>query len=80
VLSKGNTKPEMNRKIREYFEAGVRVVWIIDRKKRSARVYSAPGQSILVRADQALDGGDVLPGLVVPLGDLFDSIRRRRKS
>jgi hypothetical protein len=23
---------------------------------------------------------DDLPGLVVPLGDLFDSIRRRRKS
>jgi Uma2 family endonuclease len=80
VLSKGNTKPEMVRKIREYFEAGVRVVWIIDRKKRSARVYSAPGQSILVRADQTLDGGDVLPGLVIPLGDLFESIRRRRKS
>jgi Uma2 family endonuclease len=80
VLSKGNTKPEMVRKIREYFEAGVRVVWIIDRKKRSARVYSAPGQSILVRDDQALDGGDVLPGLIVPLCDLFDSIRRRRKS
>jgi Uma2 family endonuclease len=80
VLSKGNTKPEMVRKIREYFEAGVRVVWIIDRKKRSARVYSAPGQSILVRDDQALDGGDVLPGLIVPLGELFDSIRRRRKS
>jgi Uma2 family endonuclease len=80
VLSKGNTKPEINRKIREYFEAGVRVVWVIDHRKRLARVYSAPGQSILLRDDQALDGGDVLPGLVVPLGDLFDSIRRRRKS
>jgi hypothetical protein len=62
------------------FEAGVRVVWVIDPRKRLARVYSAPGQSILLRDDQALDGGDVLPGLVVPLGDLFDSIRRRRKS
>jgi Uma2 family endonuclease len=80
VLSKGNTKPEINRKIREYFEAGVRVVWVIDPRKRLARVYSAPGQSILLHDDQALDGGDVLPGLVVPLGALFDSICRRRKS
>jgi Uma2 family endonuclease len=80
VLSKGNTKPEIARKIREYFEAGVRVVWVIDPRKRSARVYSASGHSTLLCDDQALDGGDVLPGLIVPLGDLFDSIRRRRKS
>ena len=80
VLSKGNTKPEIARKIREYFEAGVRAVWVIDPRKRLARVYSAPGQSTLLRDDQALDGGDVLPGLIVPLGELFDSIRRRRKS
>jgi Uma2 family endonuclease len=30
VLSKNNTKGEMNRKLREYFEASVRTVWIVD--------------------------------------------------
>src|SRR6516225_6022162 len=40
VLSEGNTKPEMARKVREYFDAGVRLVWLIDPRKRSARVFS----------------------------------------
>jgi Uma2 family endonuclease len=78
VLSEGNTKAEMVRKVREYFEAGVRLVWLIDPKKRTARVFSAPEKSVLVRADQALDGAHVLPGFVLPLGDLLDRGRRPR--
>jgi len=78
VLSEGNTKPEMARKVQEYFEAGVRLVWLIDPKKRTARVFSGLDQSVLVRANQALDGGDVLPGFVLPLKDLLDGGRRPR--
>jgi Uma2 family endonuclease len=78
VLSEGNTKAEMVRKVREYFEARVRLVWLIDPKKRTARVFSVPERSILIRADQTLDGGDVLPGLVIPLSELLDRGRRPR--
>jgi Uma2 family endonuclease len=78
VLSEGNTKAEMARKVREYFEAGVTLVWLIDPKKRTARVFSALEKSALVRADQALDGGDVLPGFVFRLSDLLDRGRRPR--
>src|SRR3954454_9015048 len=35
VLSKGNTKAEMARKLREYFSVGVRLVWFIDARSRS---------------------------------------------
>jgi Uma2 family endonuclease len=78
VLSVGNTKPEMARKVREYFEAGVVLVWLIDPKKRTAQVFSTGEKPILIRADQALDGGDVLPGFVVLLSDLLDHSRRPR--
>ena len=37
VLSEGNTKPEMARKVREYFDAGVLLVWLIDPRKRTAQ-------------------------------------------
>jgi Uma2 family endonuclease len=33
VLSKGNTKKEMDRKLHDYFSAGVKLVWYIDPKK-----------------------------------------------
>jgi Uma2 family endonuclease len=79
VLRDGNTKPEMARKVREYFDAGVMMVWLIDPKKRTARVFSSVGKSVLLRADQALDGGDVLSGFVLRLSDLLDRGRRPRR-
>ncbi len=79
VLSEGNTKAEMDRKVREYFEAGVILVWLIDPRKRTARVFSTVEKSSLIRADQSLDGGSVLPGFVLPLADFLDSGRRPRR-
>ena len=71
VLSKSNSKPEMNRKLGEYFSAGVRLVWMVDPRKRTARVYTAVDHSILIKEGQSLDGGAVLPGFVLPLSELF---------
>jgi Uma2 family endonuclease len=71
VLSKGNTKPEMARKLREYFEAGVKLVWLVDPKTKSVRVYTAVDQFVRLNEDQTLDGGDVLPGFSVPVAELF---------
>jgi Uma2 family endonuclease len=79
VHSEGNSKPEIARKVREYFDAGAILVWLIDPKKRTARVFSSVGKSVLLRADQALDGGDVLPGFVLRLSDLLDRGRRPRR-
>jgi Uma2 family endonuclease len=79
VLSEGNTKAEMTRNVREYFEAGVVRVWLIDPKKRTARAFSNVGKSILVQANESLDGGDILPGFVVKLSHLLDRGKRPRR-
>jgi Uma2 family endonuclease len=71
VLSKSNTKAEMTRKLGEYFAAGVRLVWMVDPRKRTVRVYTAVDQSVLIKEGQSLDGGAVLPGFVLPLDELF---------
>ena len=71
VLSKSNTKPEMARKLKEYLEAGVRMVWLVDPKKRMVRVYTAIDQSILLDENQSLDGGTCCPGFVVRVHDVF---------
>ena len=72
VLSEGNTPGEMSRKRREYFEAGVRLLWLIDPDARSAEVYtpSAP-DPVRLTESQSLDGGDVLPGFTLELRPLF---------
>src|SRR5580700_8647474 len=42
VLSESNTPAEMQRKLREYFLVGVRLVWMIDPARRQADVYTSP--------------------------------------
>jgi Uma2 family endonuclease len=79
VLSEGNTEAEMDRKRKEYFEAGVRLVWIIQPKNHTAVVYTTPKKARRLGKDQALEGGDVLPGFSIPLKELFSRARRRQR-
>jgi Uma2 family endonuclease len=76
VLSRANTKAEMKRKLREYFDAGVRLVWLIDPRTRTALVHTSPKASTKLGEGQSLDGGNVLPGFAVPLGELFECLDR----
>ena len=71
VLSKSNTKPEMARKVGEYFKAGVKLVWLADPKTKTVRVYTAVDQFVLLKGNQTLDGGNALPGFSVPIAELF---------
>lgn len=71
VLSKGKTRAEMDRKLRDYFTAGVRLVWYIDPAARTALAYTAPDQRETVAEDGALVGGEVLPGFTLTLRELF---------
>ncbi len=78
VLSSGNSPGEMARKRREYFAAGVRLAWEIDPRKRTASVYLGPDEPVAVLSEaDRLEGGDVLPGFVLPLAELFAELDRR---
>ena len=59
-------------KLKEYFLAGVRVVWIIDPRTGSADVYTASDEKTAIPANGTLDGGGVLPGFRLPLAKLFE--------
>jgi Uma2 family endonuclease len=77
VLSPSNTKREIDLKIRHFFLGGTRLVWVVDPVKRTVRVYTAPDQSRTLRETESLDGGDVLPGLSLPLRQVFARLPRR---
>jgi len=72
VLSKGNTKKEMADKLVDYFNAGARLVWYIDPKARTVTVHEAPGRVTVLRGEDRLTGGDVLPGFEVSIVALLD--------
>ncbi len=66
----------MARKLDEYFRAGVRLVWYVNPEKCTVRVYSTRNRSVLLRGDDTLDGGDVLPGFVLSIRDWFAEAER----
>lgn len=80
VFSQGNTKKEMQLKLRDYFLAGVKQVWILYPKKQTAEVYSSPMDKKTVKSNQALKGGDLLPGFELPLKTLFTAPTPKGKS
>jgi Uma2 family endonuclease len=77
VLSAGNTAREMARKCHEYFTAGVRLVWLVDPETRSVAVYTTPEHPTVLREEDTLEGGAVLPGLALPVRELFAELDRQ---
>lgn len=71
ILSPSNTSEEMDNKIAEYFEAGVREVWTVSASRRGVAVYRANHEFRVYRRTDVLEGGDVLPGFSLPLIQLF---------
>ncbi len=74
VLSEGNTREEMRQKLADYFEAGVKLVWYIDPRARTVRVFTSPDDVTELGEADTLDGGDVLPGFAVEVARLFDQL------
>jgi Uma2 family endonuclease len=77
VLSAGNTKREMARKRREYFQGGTRLVWEFEPEIRQVAVFTTPDTPTILTETHTLDGGQVLPGFSVPLREIFSALDQR---
>jgi Uma2 family endonuclease len=74
VVSPSDLFEDLMDKVIEYFQAGVRLVWVILPKHRRVHVYESADQLRQITMSGALDGGEVLPGFRLPLDRLFDPI------
>jgi len=88
VLSEGNTRGEMARKLKEYFLAGAKLVWFFDPDPATVRAFTSPDEVVTLTAADTLTGDPVLPGFRLSLGPFFakfglpvkpKSGRKRRK-
>lgn len=77
VLSESNTVAEMERKRGEYFQAGVRLVWMVDPDSRTVAVYTSVGAPQIVDVTRPLDGAAVLPGFTLSVAELFAQLDRQ---
>ena len=80
VISVGNTYGEMSRKRREYFHAGVELLWMVDHRSRTVTVFRTTQDATVVSEGQNLDAGNVLPGWQINIGDLFNRLDRNAET
>jgi Uma2 family endonuclease len=58
-------------KVQEYFQYGVRQVWIVWPADRQVYVYRAPRDVTILTAEATLRAHDILPGFEITLEELF---------
>jgi len=71
IVSPNDTADEVERKVRMYLNAGTKLVWAVYPELRQVIVHHPDGTSKLVDENGLLDGGDVLPGLNLPVKEIL---------
>jgi Uma2 family endonuclease len=72
VISSSNTTEQDIAKVKEYFRAGVELVWVILPVVEQIYVYESPTKIRVLSLGEELEGATVLPGFRLPLTDLFE--------
>ena len=73
VISQSDVVAELDQRIDDYLQAGVRLIWIVRPSRRIVEVYRV-GNSIpgIVGEQGELDGEEVIPGFKLAVSKLFD--------
>ncbi len=72
VVSPTNSAYEVEEKIVEYLEAGVRQVWLIYAITGRVYIHDSLSSVKVVSGDGDLDGGEIIPGFKMPVARLFE--------
>jgi Uma2 family endonuclease len=71
VRSKNDTKAYMSRKVADYLQAGVRLVWVIDPDNATVIEHRTGGVENTHKVGDELRCEDIVPGFRVALADMF---------
>jgi Uma2 family endonuclease len=74
IVSPTNLAEEIDRKITDYFQAGVRLVWVFYPNSGRVYVYRSPTHVSIVERTDTLDGGEVLLGFRLSIAELYDAM------
>ena len=71
VISPNDRYHEVEEKVDEYLQAGVRLVWVVDPKKKTIRIHRADGTIQDLHLSDELSGEDVIAGFRCPISEVF---------
>jgi Uma2 family endonuclease len=71
IISTNDLFEQVLSKVREYFNAGVRQVWVISPEHRMVFLYDSPNDLVLLAEDGELVSEGLLPGFRCKVSELF---------
>lgn len=72
VVSPSESAEQVQERLRDWFAAGVRAVWMLYPGTASVHAYRSPSEVRIFQRGEVLTGGDdLLPGFSCSVGDLF---------
>ncbi len=71
VLSPSEKPHKIHRKLKQYFEAGVKEAWLIDPEDHTVEIWTGPTLPDHALGGNATLASPLLPGFALPLSDLF---------
>lgn len=72
VLSPDDRMGKVLAKVNQWLDAGCDTVWVIDPDSHTASVHRKGEEPRVLGKSESLAGGDLLPGFVLPLAEVFE--------
>ena len=76
IISPHDLYEKVHSKVRDYFAAGVRQVWLVSPEHKTVTIHHSPTQVTVLSEGDELNGGDLLPGFRCPISELFQGPAR----
>lgn len=71
VVSPGDSASDLQKKIKEYFQAGAQRVWVVYPRLKQVHVYRNAREVRVLEASDSLSGEDLLPGFSLAVQNIF---------
>ncbi|HRI59384.1 MAG TPA: Uma2 family endonuclease [Saprospiraceae bacterium] len=71
IISPNDKANKVQRKVQDYFQAGVRVVWNVYPLLGEVHVFENAGAALIRRGDELCSAEAVIPGFAIPVSEIF---------
>jgi len=78
IASPDQYRPEMTKQANRYLSAGTRLVWVVYPKWNEIDIFQPGRAPQTLKAEQQIDGGEVLPGFTHPIARFFPALDKQQ--
>lgn len=72
TMSPSDTVLDVDEKVQEWLVAGMRLVWVLNPRQCSVKIFRSNSSVQMLKGNEMLDGEDVVPGFRISVAEIFD--------